>query len=294
MDVDSMIADRAAARRRWGFEHSRSNRSALARGAYPRLLPGTWVKTPHGEAVVLRDEGPDVKHNFGRRVDYRWREDPKPDWRRTTPMWRRDHANFKHVTVLRPRDAEGMRITRLAGDSGCEHHLTETQFRRWADFAVRMAETIYADHRRPDGAWILGQVEEALDLIYHNGLVDIVDWDENVGDEVTRFLDEERPYFYSRIEREEEERAGDDGEVDYERLQERECAALNQWDDQYGGPVRCCLRAGIDMAAEPGGGVIGFTVGHLRRMYPEGIPSWVQRHYEKDFTAAADDDGVWL
>ena len=48
-----------------------------------------------------------------------------------------------------------------------------------------------------------------------------------------------------------------------------------QWDEQWGGPVRCCIRAGLDCAFEESAGVLGFTAGDLRKMYPEGVPVWV-------------------
>ena len=47
-----------------------------------------------------------------------------------------------------------------------------------------------------------------------------------------------------------------------------------QWDEQWGGPVQCCIRAGLDCAFEESAGVIGFTAGDLRRMYPDGVPAW--------------------
>ena len=59
------------------------------------------------------------------------------------------------------------------------------------------------------------------------------------------------------------------------RCEEIELAYREQWDDQWGGPVCCCIRAGLDFASAPSGGVTGFTAGDVRRMYPEGIPDWV-------------------
>lgn len=48
------------------------------------------------------------------------------------------------------------------------------------------------------------------------------------------------------------------------------------WIDKWFGPVRCCLRSGIDFANDAhGGGVLGFTVGDIRRMWPDGVPEWV-------------------
>lgn len=48
-----------------------------------------------------------------------------------------------------------------------------------------------------------------------------------------------------------------------------------QWGDQWGGPIHCCIRAGLDFAAGPSAGVLGFTAGDVRRMFPEGVPDWV-------------------
>ena len=53
-------------------------------------------------------------------------------------------------------------------------------------------------------------------------------------------------------------------------------SAEETWIDQWFGPVRCCLRAGIDFANDAhGGGVIGFTAGDVRKMWPDGVPEWV-------------------
>ncbi len=46
--------------------------------------------------------------------------------------------------------------------------------------------------------------------------------------------------------------------------------------DLYRSPVSCCIRAGFDCAVKPSGGVMGFTAGDIRRMYPEGVPDWVK------------------
>jgi hypothetical protein len=47
------------------------------------------------------------------------------------------------------------------------------------------------------------------------------------------------------------------------------------WLEQWFGPVHCCVRAGIDFASEPSAGVVGFTAGDVRRMWPDGVPDWV-------------------
>ena len=59
-----------------------------------------------------------------------------------------------------------------------------------------------------------------------------------------------------------------------------ESAAAPQWEnrrDRWCDPPTCCIRAGFDLAVSPSDGVMGFTAGDLRRMYPEGVPDWVKR-----------------
>jgi hypothetical protein len=66
----------------------------------------------------------------------------------------------------------------------------------------------------------------------------------------------------------------------YERLRDK-----GDWDEAdalraevrqlYLSPVACCVRAGFDCAVKRSMGVLGFTAGDLRRMYPEGVPDWV-------------------
>ncbi len=72
-----------------------------------------------------------------------------------------------------------------------------------------------------------------------------------------------------------------------------------QWREQeYGGrfynQIVSCIRAGFDMAVEPSAGVIGFTVGDLRRMYPRGIPSWLMNEFTDGFKTASDTEHIWL
>lgn len=57
---------------------------------------------------------------------------------------------------------------------------------------------------------------------------------------------------------------------------DREMLAHERFDEDWYGPVRCCVRAGLDLASSPSAGVVGFTVATLRTMYPEGIPEWIR------------------
>lgn len=208
--------------------------------------------------------------------------------------------------------------------------MTNVQFDRWKDFALRMARTCYRRARRPSAKWIEGVVEDFFGRIDEADIPTIIDWDNSteyppgnphygresqlsycgcggtrlwegrpssycgecrgsglryrpfegpiIGDSVTELLYEYEPRRPEcRVCR------GDDegGEC---RCDEIEQLWGEQWDEQWGGPVHCCIRAGLDCASAPSMGVMGFTAGDVRRMYPEGVPDWVfppneQLHY---------------
>lgn len=86
----------------------------------------------------------------------------------------------------------------------------------------------------------------------------------------------------------------------YEDGRDGEPAAFRRWVERWPDAVNCCVRAGLDVASSPSAGVVGFTVGDLKRMYPEGIPSWVSDGYQNkdgsplDLNAEPSDAGVWL
>lgn len=89
-------------------------------------------------------------------------------------------------------------------------------------------------------------------------------------DDVSQFLDGYEPHQRCRACRDRSPRRNLECDCD-----DIESMAREQWADQWGGPVRCCIRAGLDMAVAPSAGVVGFTAGDLRRMYPRGVPKWV-------------------
>lgn len=197
--------------------------------------------------------------------------------------------------------------------------MTPLQFERWKDFSVRMAKVAYANHRRPSGAWILELVEEFFDEINENDIPCLHDWDHShaypeghpyfqpdvprgrmrgpygVGDLFSLFMDSYRP----GAPRCKACRSTIWGKYDSDdcRCDEIEEKHGEQWDDQFAGPVHCCIRAGLDLASAPSAGVAGFTCGHIRRMYPEGVPEWVAGDNDDTraaFAAASDETGIWL
>jgi hypothetical protein len=175
--------------------------------------------------------------------------------------------------------------------------MTPEQFDRWEDFATRMARIHFAAHRRPSAEWILSEVEQVLADLKPQ-CEDITDWDGNeggpviVGDIVCEFMEGACPEVYFRDARIRDEAIliremeGDDGRFDREGrdlisdyireiYSDREHDATMRREDQWYGPVRCCLRAGLDLASAPSAGVVGFTAGDLFNMYPDGLPEWL-------------------
>lgn len=109
-----------------------------------------------------------------------------------------------------------------------------------------------------------------------------------VGDQVTEFLDGPRGYA---------PRCRACADYDYEAdccCDDIEYRYYEQWDEQWGGAVCCCIRAGLDMACAPSGGVVGFTAGDVRKMYPEGVPEWLFPPNERLMYALSDvEDGTF-
>lgn len=173
--------------------------------------------------------------------------------------------------------------------------MTPLQFDRWKDFAVRMAKTCFQGSRRPDSDWILSEVLHFFGCLDEGDVPALKSWDDSdpypkghccygqerwpghlsspapVCDTVDERLRGSLPDICCSSCRGE---AGGYGSEEC-RCDEVEDLVREQWEAQWGGPVRCCIRAGLDFAADPSAGVVGFTAGDVRRMYPEGVPGWV-------------------
>lgn len=193
--------------------------------------------------------------------------------------------------------------------------MTPEQYERWKDFSVRMAKTAFRRNRRPSSHDIIGMVEDFFASIEGYGfeydpesICCIRSWDHS--DPYPE------GHAYRRIERQYicgccypngygagTQPATNDcphchgtGQCDayaapmcvsdfvtesfyeswipdYWGLDEDH---YEQARDQWAGPPECCIRAGLDCAASPSMGVVGFTAGDIRRMYPDGVPEWVK------------------
>lgn len=196
--------------------------------------------------------------------------------------------------------------------------MTPEQYNRWKDFSLRMARTLYRTVRRPSGKWIVEMVEDFFGwTLDEDDIVCLVDWDNSdeypeghrlrcqecggkyprwtspycVGDMMSVWLGDYHNYVpccpACKNGHGKECRCEDVRELFYE-----------QWDDQWGGPIRCCIRAGLDFASAPSAGVMGFTAGDVRTMYPEGVPDWVKNgQWYPAFSETREDgtkDGIWF
>lgn len=172
--------------------------------------------------------------------------------------------------------------------------MTDIANERWVDFSTRMAKACYADSEQPDLEWIL----DSLDCIFTEIKDDLslyTSWDKTEpypeGHEYYDFKN--RPLLlssligesiedeiYFRIHRHSTEKESRVLERLWERRDKEKWVEAydnlkNQIVERWSSPVHCCLRAGIDVAKNPSAGIVGFTVGDLKKMYPEGIPDWL-------------------
>lgn len=220
--------------------------------------------------------------------------------------------------------------------------MTQEQYDRWKDFAIRMARTAFVGRKRPSEAWIIERVEDIFaDLDNDPERVAVIhDWDNNdpdgleksgyhcIGDWMTerseddndrpgywwirRLKDGQRPQrrhneswdSYWKRRNAHEQRHADKldmwEEREEERGQDRESMAYDRFENDWYGPVKCCVRAGLDIASSPSAGVVGFNIGTIRTMYPEGIPEWIRNYFTNEDGSRIDLDAedpaaqVWL
>jgi hypothetical protein len=152
--------------------------------------------------------------------------------------------------------------------------MTPIQYRRWRRLAAGLAKHGFegiTDARREKIADEVTHIIFCIVRAYPMG--DIHDWDGNRGSVyVCDYVDERLSEHYH---------------TKYTTDKEKGNRFLAQ--------VRACVRAGFDVAVEPSAGVIWFTVGDLRSIFPNGLPEWVQTHFESPITDDVPDNiKAWL
>lgn len=58
--------------------------------------------------------------------------------------------------------------------------------------------------------------------------------------------------------------------------------------------IECAIRIGIDLYINQSGGVVGYTVGDLRKVFDGNIPEEISKSFECNITMAKDSDSIWL
>jgi len=166
--------------------------------------------------------------------------------------------------------------------------MTKFEVERWREVAERMTR-LYSAWGRPGRAWILATVrwffdhhdltgEEDDDWSPHIHGWSNCDWSDSAGcglraplgygypcDAIQNFSEVANPYYWKWDE--DDYRGPETG---------FESRAGEQFEVQWMGPVVVCVRAGLD-AVTGESGVIGFTAGKLRSLWPEGVPDWIKK-----------------
>lgn len=184
--------------------------------------------------------------------------------------------------------------------------LTQEQVNNWKDFAFRMAKACFADSDRPPLNWIISEIQSVFDEIgddaclylswdrvhpypeghkYHG--VDYLGMRKGPGylcDLLSEMVEQQiwdRPYRFATQEQAAKlDELWDGGEDQRDEGDELREEIIEEWS----GPVHSCIRAGLDMVAEQSAGVVGFEMGDLLKMYPEGLPDWLAREFTVDLT----------
>lgn len=180
--------------------------------------------------------------------------------------------------------------------------MTREQYERWQDFAKRMVNVAVSARRRsPSRAKTL----EIIEFFFECRMEPYEEWKRVENWDHTEPSEDERsrwPHYCMCVASHMD---------DIQEYHVPDYWALPEGDrgdeiiEKWMGPARCCVRAGLDMACEPSAGVVGFTAGDIRRMYPDGVPDWVfppgeRLHYwlsdeiNGTFAELPDDAGVVL
>lgn len=145
-------------------------------------------------------------------------------------------------------------------------------YARWRDFTLRMAQHAWPEMSEARRARLVLELTSFLDQKNpaENPWTEAVDsWDQGPGFPLCDSFTEAFDCYYVP------ERA--------------------KWKNTFYNQLGACVRAGIDAAARPTAGVVGFDVGLLRRMYDGTIPTWIADNFQPPLTADVPDDApVWL
>ena len=153
--------------------------------------------------------------------------------------------------------------------------MTEEQFSRWREFSINLAIhgfPVTTEKRRDRLVTEIVDYFEWRDL--KSDFLEIVDWDGN-GDNY---------YLCDRV--------NEFFEDHYHWIRKNDAHGGRFYDQ-----ITSCIKAGFDIAVtQSGGGVVGFSVGDIRRMWDGNIPEWVKLtlNLKDNFDIMSDNYPLWL
>lgn len=173
--------------------------------------------------------------------------------------------------------------------------MTPEQAALWKQLSLGLAEG-YPENGRPSRQWIIDHVESWFDCAETWSLENTPWLNEVTGygdgpaypcDEVDTFIEEINPYGSKWDNEDNPDVCGDYGYFS---------KAGNHWHEHWGGCISACIRAALNLVLPEStdGGVIGFTVGDLRRIFPDGIPKNIIASLEADLLNAPADQVLWI
>lgn len=162
-------------------------------------------------------------------------------------------------------------------------------------FAIRMARTLpnrrYRKRTLTHVREILDQMDCENFAIHYS---QIIDWD-NSEDYTPEEIAAEPHRRYSRKNRLLCDWVGHEYGEDDSEITRQTPGADGDYRTVLANYVTCCIRAALDVAASPSGGVLGWTIGDLRAMWKNRhLPKWVTGFFEGDITLKSDSTPVWL
>ena len=145
--------------------------------------------------------------------------------------------------------------------------MKKAQLKRWRDFSLRMAATTFkiTPQRKVK---LLRELKGMFSMVGSNGK-----YKEHWNPENWRTLSSWDDYYNGTCFCDWFDEFFDE----YNHWDEKNCIMR---DTKFSSMLHCCVRAGLDMAAKQSAGVVGFTKGDIEKMYPRGVPGWIQGQWE--------------
>lgn len=177
--------------------------------------------------------------------------------------------------------------------------MTRDQADNWRQFAMRMAFATYRNRTPTRRAKLIKIVGDMIDVFLSNyqgkDLANVDCWDGSLMQPGEVYADYRGRAAYPCDSL--------DGYLWDWGLRREDYKTGEEKPSEFADAASCCVRAGFDVAIEPSAGVLGFDMGDMRAMFPEGFPPYVVAYFSSfqtregrpvDPAALSDDERVWL